>query len=151
MEDRTHSIYNQKRSIPIFSINYDFVPSSTYREKMLWVVTDFVPQDLKVGQFVRLVSDNGHLQFPHEYLQIEDIEGKRIVLSSKLVPRRIIRAGGNLRYYTTLSEGKGLSTQWNPLSHGGQWGYATRDWDNLPGIYRNWQYGYGRAIATLHY
>lgn len=146
MQDPTHNIYNSQRMINVYSINYDFVPSSTYRDKVLWIVTDYVPSDLRIGQYVKLVSDIPEMGFPNTTLQIEDIEGKRIILSTKLVPKSVIRAGGNLRYY-----GKQNAPKWTPLNRAPHWGNTTRDFTYLPGQYRNWQYGYGNAIGYLIY
>lgn len=142
----------EKRYLPIYSINYDFLPSSTYRDKTLWIVTDEVPPNLDIGQFVKLVSVNSNLIFPKSILQVEDIEGKRIILSSKLVPKRIITSGGNLRFYNSPPQAflpqPSSSNMLNTLN---AWGHVTRDYTYLPGQYRGWQYGYGDVVGYLSY
>jgi len=148
-------------TIPIYSINYDFIPNSIQGEKVLWVTSQFPPQHLKVGMYVRIEPLSTDFVVPRTTLQVEDIIGARIVLSTKPVPLDdmlnyasygIVRyTGGNPRprsYIRSVDH----KSDWSPLDHGGQWGYATRNHDGAPiGTYRNWNYGSGHPVGLLVY
>lgn len=153
------------RILPIYSVNYDFLPTSVFRYKVLWVTTKYPPNVLHIGDYVKLKSIRPELTFPDIILQIEDIEGERVVLTPVLRTKFMMRDGGSPRTYgaNTNDFGDTLAAfvpfepqritgpSWVPLDHSGQWGYSTRDGRFPPGIGRDWHYGRGDPVAYIQY
>lgn len=118
------------------------MPTSMYRQRVMYVVTQFPPDGLRIGEYIKIEGAD----IPYVPFQVTDIDGQRIVLSSNLVPSVFAAYKGSPRYY-----GPEILT-WSPLSYGGTWGYTTRDTENtLPMEGRNWHYGRGLARAYLVY
>lgn len=130
-------------AIPIYSINYDFVPTIPNGYKCLFVELRFPPPpDLRIGEGVILHSDNPKFVPPPGKLNVLDIIGTRVVLTSDL-PR--LPTDNPLTLYKPKNDRKG----WRPIEHGYHWGYVTRDVDSLPSSHLNGMAGNGGAVGWL--
>ena len=105
--------------VPIYSINYGFLPTSMHSKKVLWVQLKFPAEDYGVGtgSLVRIVSSSPTSSMPRGDYYVRDAVGTRLVLELH-----------------------------KPSS---EWGYVTRDHEDLPGVNRDWNYGSGEANAFL--
>lgn len=132
--------------VPIYSINYDFLPTTMYGAKCLWIDLKFpAPANLAIGERFILVSADKNLIFPGDILTIRDIVGTRLVINRE-TPKS---SDDSLKYFTQKRDDE---TPWQPLKHAPQWGYSTRDLANPnPAADRNWLYGHGKPIAFLVY
>jgi hypothetical protein len=141
--------------LEVYSVNYDFMPTIINSAKTLWVDLKFPPTDsgLKIGTNVRLVSSNPNLKVPDDIIQVLDIVGTRVVLTT--VNRNVKTSYESVPKYTpTMNINLGPSKEaWHPTKHSqGTWGYSTRkyNWNhtiNNPNT--NWLFGQGDPIAFL--
>jgi hypothetical protein len=149
--------------LEVYSINYDFQPMMSYTAKMLWAQLKFPPPDtLKVGSFVSLVSTNRDLTIPTQRLQVYDIIGTRVLLTTN---RGLTSEMEDVKQFVPSLQ-RTKTGRWHPWHHDEQWGYATRDHrllvapkaDAPPGFehtftaadrYTTWDYGRGEPIAYL--
>lgn len=132
--------------IEILSINYDFLQSIPYSQKVLWVQLRYpASPSLRIGDFVRIISGDRHFGAPRDELRVVDIVGTRVALSSK-IPDVYVASLPD----PPFSPGVKREGRWIPQTHSeGTWGYATRDVSDQPYAYRNWTYGNGRPISYL--
>src|SRR5437870_4248449 len=71
--------------VPIYSINYDFVQTIPYSQKVLWAqLRDPAPPSLRIGQLVRVTSADRYYNPPSREFKVVDIVGTRVFLSSKI-------------------------------------------------------------------
>lgn len=131
--------------VPVYSLNYDFLPAYAYGVKCLWADLRWpAPENLKIGQVVTFVSSCKDLVIPRDVVfRIKDIVGSRIVLDCT-DPYEAIKM---LTYFIPKDD---IPKSWVPLDHGPQWGYATRDLANQnPAANRNWTYGNGKSVLSM--
>ncbi|HMP28133.1 MAG TPA: hypothetical protein PKD85_00950 [Saprospiraceae bacterium] len=131
--------------LPIYSINYDYVPTIPNRYTALWVDVKFDPKDFntEVGDIVWIESATKDFVPPPQQLKIIDIVGTRIVLKP-LEP-----SFSTQPIYPFQAKNDLPTNIWNPRDHGGHWGYATRNLQSLPWKDENWLFGNGRPIAYM--
>jgi len=135
-------------SLPVYSINYDFVPGAapnTY--PILWVDVKFPAVDLglRLGMQIFIESLTKDFVPPPQFLKVQDIISTRVALSP------IVGGLPTQPVYPFKAKDDFPKNVWSPLNHGGRWGYATRDLASLPGTNQNWTYGNGDPVAYLRY
>lgn len=137
--------YLPANKVPIYSINYDFMPTIPYSQKVLWVQLRYpAPPSLRVGNMVQIISTDQNFTPPSDILQVIDIIGTRVALSSRY--DNICSPAP----CPPFSPGRKREGSWHPWSHSyGTWGYETRDVSDSPYAYRSWLYGNGRSVSYL--
>jgi hypothetical protein len=133
-----------KAAIPLYSLNYDYIPTILYGSQCLWADTKFPVSNLKIGTKIKFVSVDTNLVMPTEAdITVSDIIGTRIVFKCQ-------HQTDSLRALTFFEQKKDISkTQWHPLNHGPHWGYSTRDLASNPAADRNWVYGNGDPLLYM--
>jgi hypothetical protein len=117
----------EAKVLPIYSLEYGYIPTVNTGKKVVYATTNFPPTDLYVGQVVFLYSTSQNFIVPQDPLVIKDIVGTRIILQPF------------------------NSHTWDGKDHGWYWGYSTRQYDACPGLDRNWTYGTGKPVIFLYY
>lgn len=141
----TFIIERPYNKLPIYSINYDFVPTVPDRWKALWVDIKFDPKDFnfQIGDQIIIKSSVKEFVPPSQTLKILDIVGTRIVLSP------ISPTYSTEKIYPFKAKDDFPNNIWNPTDHAGHWGYSTRDHKSLPSSDQNWLYGHGNPIGYI--
>jgi len=131
--------------VEIFSINYDFLQSVPFSQKVLWVQLRYpAPPSLRMGELVRIVSSDRDFNPPSEDLKVLDIIGTRVALTS-----RISSIYTRCPPTPPFASGVPRNDRWHPWDHGWHFGNATRDMSDQPYSYRQWLYGNGQSISYL--
>jgi hypothetical protein len=139
-------------SLPIYSINYDFVPTIPNAYPILWIDVKFPATDLGVqlGMQVFIEAIDRSFVPPPQLLLVQDIIGTRVALAP-IVNTRPTGGAVTAPVHPFQAKNDFPKKTWSPLDHGGMWGYATRDLSSLPGTDQNWSYGNGNPVAHLRY
>ncbi len=130
---------------PVYSLNYDFLPTVAYKDKCLWADLRWpAPDGLKIGNKIKFISLSRDLIPPIGNFRVSDIVGSRLVITD--FPE--VASSNNIKYF---EQKKDLPINvWSPLDHNGHWGYATKDLANPnPAANRNWTYGNGQTLMRI--
>lgn len=131
--------------LPVYSINYDFVPGQRSRATSLWVDIKYDPKDfnLNVNGLVFLRSLNKDLVLPSQVFKIIDIVATKVVLYPIAPP------SSTQPIYPFQAKNDFPKATWHPLDHGGHWGYSTRNHESFPSANQNWIFGHGSPVAEI--
>jgi hypothetical protein len=133
-----------RNKVEIYSINYDFLQTIPYAQKVLWVQLKYqAPPSLRIGDFVRIVSADRHFTPPSEDLKVIDVVGTRVALTSRITDI------STCEIPTQFGPGRKRVGRWHPWSHSWHFGYATRDMSAQPYADRGWMFGNGDPISYL--
>ena len=134
-----------RNRVEIYSINYDFLQTIPYSQKVLWVQLRYpAPASLRIGDKVHIVSTDSYFNPPSDMLRVVDIVGTRVSLTSNT--RDVYACNPPCPF----GDGTKRVGRWHPWSHSyGTWGYQTRDVSDFPYAYRQWTYGNGVPISYL--
>jgi len=133
------------RSIPIYSINYDFNPTIPYSQKVLWTQLKYPsPTSLRIGSTVKIISSDPNFVPPPVILKVIDVVGTRVALET--CERNTYTPSSCIKPFV---RGPPRDQPWYSWDHAPHWGYATRDVSACPYADRNWVYGNGGPVAYL--
>lgn len=133
------------KALPLYSLNYDFMPTTMYGAKCLWADMKFPEYGPKIGSKIKFASVDSNLVMPTKSdIIVSDIIGTRIVFKCR-------DAKDSDAALTFFKQKKDVSKKlWNPLRHAPHWGYSTRDLaDPNPAADRNWIYGNGEPVLYM--